>query len=303
MQLPCIDAPPCGCRVLPTPLTLEAAHLDGARRRFRVAADRTVRHALVTSSRAWLPSVQHRVSCCAHASHSRLGCFGARRTVLQYAHRLAHCLPHVARPRANTSVRAPLGGACLLLDFALQGDPPLSKSPDMHIRACPGHNGKARRTGSIEVPHGFNLTSTSKQTLAGGCNFTSIAHYRIDCKVVVARSLAFLSEGCNFTDTNVPTLVRLTRGMAVCARPMLQAAWNGQRRAGCLRSAIPCGSRDGACCCRRDAAESSGDAESATGYSVGRKVGHFEGLGAGPLSMPINEAEYTPVFRSARATS
>jgi hypothetical protein len=168
MQLPCIDAPPCGCRMWPTPLTLETAHLDGARRRFRVVFDRTVRHAFVTSSQAWLASVLHRVSCREHASHSRLGCFGARRTVLQHAQRLAHCLPLVARPRANTSVRAPLGGACLFLDFALQGDPPLSESPDMHIRAYPGDNRKARSTCSIEVPHSLNLTSTSKQTFAGG---------------------------------------------------------------------------------------------------------------------------------------
>ena len=140
MQLSCIGAQSCLRRMWATPLTLANAHLDGARRSFRVVVDRAARHALVTSSQSWLPYVVHCARCRVNHSQSKFGCIGATRPVLEHADRLAFHWPLAARPRGNTSVHAPSGGVCPLRPFAVHGAALLPKPLDMQVREYPGDN-------------------------------------------------------------------------------------------------------------------------------------------------------------------
>ena len=152
MQLSCIGAQSCLRRMWATPLTLANAHLDGARRSFRVVVDRAARHALVTSSQSWLPYVVHCARCRVNHSQSKFGCIGATRPVLEHADRLAFHWPLAARPRGNTSVHARSGGVCSFRTFAVHGKPLLSKPLDMPVREYPGDNRQNRSTCSAEAP-------------------------------------------------------------------------------------------------------------------------------------------------------
>ena len=63
----------------------------------------------------------------------------------------------------------------------------------------PATTDKPAAPARLKLRTGLNLTFTSKQTLPGGCEFTSIALYRPDYTVVVARSSAVSRESLKFT--------------------------------------------------------------------------------------------------------